>query len=222
MPLLARLAPYLGESMRRFGARQVRAVGTVGGNVANGSPIGDLNVALIALGATVELRRGDRVRALPLDRFFLGYRRQDRAPGEFVRRLIVPKPGPDERFRAYKVSKRFDEDISAVMGAFKLTVEGPCVGAARLAFGGMAEVPRRAEGAETALRGARLDDRAAWEPALAALGRDFAPLSDHRASAGYRGQVARNLLVKALIEIGGAPTRTTRLVGHREGADGAR
>jgi xanthine dehydrogenase small subunit len=214
-PALAAIDPDLGEMMRRFGSVQVRASGTVGGNVANGSPIGDLPPALIALGASLELRRGDAVRTLPLEQFFLAYRRQDRQPGEYVRRLLVPKLARDEVFRAFKVTKRFDEDISAVMGAFKLALEGRRIARARIAFGGMAGVPKRAAETEAALDGASLDEPAAWEPAYAALARDFQPLTDHRASAAYRATIARNLLFKALTEIAYGNSRATRIVGMR-------
>src|SRR5208282_3303132 len=112
------------EIMRRFGSAQVRAAGTVGGNVANGSPIGDLPPALIALDASVELRNGDVSRVLPLEDFFIAYGEQDRAPGEYVRRIHAPRLTDDQRYCALKVSKRFDEDISAVMGAFRFTLEG--------------------------------------------------------------------------------------------------
>ncbi|MET0744389.1 MAG: xanthine dehydrogenase small subunit [Microvirga sp.] len=213
---LASIDPDLGEILRRFGSAQVRATGTVGGSIANGSPIGDLAPALIALGATLELRRGGDTRSLPVEAFFLAYRRQDRAPGEYVRRLVVPRLRPDEVFRAYKVSKRFDEDISAVLGAFRLTLAGRRVAAARIGFGGMAGIPKRAEATEAALAGALLDDPSSWEPGLEAIGRDFQPLSDHRASAAYRSVVARNLLLKALSEIASGGTRTTRLTGHRD------
>ena len=106
--------------MRRFAGKQIRTAGTVGGNIANGSPIGDLPPALIALGATLALQHGERPRTLPLENFFLDYGKQDRRPGEFVRLVRVPKLRPSEHFRCYKISKRFDSDISAVMGAFKL------------------------------------------------------------------------------------------------------
>ncbi len=212
---LARLDPDLGELMRRFGSAQVRASGTVGGNLANGSPIGDLAPALIALGATLELRRGEAVRDLPLEDFFLAYRRQDRAPGEFVRGVTVARPGPTEAFRCFKVSKRFDEDISAVMGAFKLALDGRRIAGARVAYGGMAGTPKRAPAAEAALTGALLDDPQTWEPALAALAQDYQPLDDHRASAAYRRTVARNLLLKALHEIAAGRTDGTRLAGGR-------
>lgn len=216
LPWLAAIDPDLGELMRRFGSAQVRAAGTIGGNLATGSPIGDLAPALIALGATLELRRGERIRTLPLENFFLSHRKQDREPGEFVRRVLVEKLGPHDVFRCFKVSKRFDEDISAVMGAFRLTLDGSRIAVARLAYGGMAAIPKRAAEAEAALLDASLDDPASWQEALAAIGRDFQPLTDQRATAGYRALVARNLLLKALSEMAGADTRTTRLVGRRE------
>lgn len=213
---LASIDPDLGELMRRFGSVQVRASGTVGGNIANGSPIGDLAPALIALGSTLELRRGEQVRTTPLERFFIAYRQQDRAPGEFVRRVLVPKLEANEVFRCFKVTKRLDEDISAVMGAFKLTLEDRRIAGARIAFGGMAGIPKRAEEAERALVGLSLDAPASWEVALEALGRDYQPMTDHRASAAYRSTVAPNLLLKALMELAHGRSHDTRLIGQRE------
>ena len=211
---LGAIHPDLAELMRRFGGPQVRAAGTVGGNIANGSPVGDLAPALIALGAELELRRADRLRTLPLEKFFLAYRVQDREPGEFVRRVTVPKLAPTQVFRCFKVSKRFDEDISAVMGAFTLTLDGHAIAAARVAFGGMAAVPKRAAETEAALVGARLDEPASWDEALTAITRAFQPITDQRASAAYRAVVARNLVFKALTEIAGGDGRTSRLVGQ--------
>ena len=218
---LAALDPDLGELMRRFGGVQVRAAGTVGGNLANGSPIGDLAPPLIALGATLELRKGERIRSLPLEEFFLAYRKQDRAPGEFVRRVVVRKPIVGAAFRCFKVSKRLDEDISAVMGAFHVALEGRRIASARIAYGGMAGVPKRASAAEAAIAGASLDEPASWQAALEALSRDFTPLADQRASAAYRALVARNLLFKALTEIASGGTRNTRIGAWREMPDAA-
>jgi xanthine dehydrogenase small subunit len=201
-PLVA-IHPDLDEIMRRFGSTQVRVAGTIGGNVANGSPIGDSPPALIALGASVELRQGESTRTLPLENFFIAYGKQDRKPGEYVRRIHVPKLKSDQRYRAYKVSKRFDEDISAVMAAFRLTLEGRRIAEARLAYGGMAATPKRASFAEATLIGASLDDRASWSAAIEAIGADFTPLTDMRATAAYRSKVAANLLLKALSEIAG-------------------
>jgi xanthine dehydrogenase small subunit len=213
---LAAIDPDLGELMRRFGSAQVRACGTVGGNIANGSPIGDLAPALIALGGELELRRGEARRTVPLESFFIAYRRQDRQPGEFVRRVSVSKLKSGEVFRCYKVSKRFDEDISAVMGAFKLTLDGRRIAAARIAFGGMAGIPKRAEETERALVGLFLDEPRSWSAAFDAVGRDYQPLSDQRGSAEYRRAVARNLVLKALTEIASGDTRHSRIVGQRE------
>ncbi len=143
-PVLGAVDPDVAEVLRRFGSMQVRAAGTVGGNIANGSPIGDLAPMLIALAAKVELRRGETIRQLPLESFFLDYGKQDRQPGEFVRRLLVPKPPPGAHFRAYKITKRADEDISAVLAALCLNVEDDRIIDARVAFGGMAGIPKRA------------------------------------------------------------------------------
>ena len=124
MPLLGAIHPDLSELMRRFGSKQVRASGTVGGNIANGSPIGDLAPALIALGGRVVLRKGDKTRALPLEDFFIAYGKQDRGPGEFVVAVEAPRLAPNQHYRAFKVSKRFDEDISAVMLAVRVDLDG--------------------------------------------------------------------------------------------------
>jgi xanthine dehydrogenase small subunit len=201
------LWPGIGRMLRRLGGAQVRAAGTVGGNIANGSPVGDMPPALIAARAVLVLRRGADRRELPLEAFFLDYGRQDRRPGEFVEGVSVPLPSPEGegrrsdggRLRCYKVSKRFDQDISAVLGCFDVGVEGGRVTAARLAYGGMAGVPKRATAAEAALVGQPWT-RVTVEAAMAAMERDFAPLSDWRASAGYRIRVAQNLLMRYFVE----------------------
>ena len=211
---LAALAPDLGEVVRRFGSAQVRASATVGGNIANGSPIGDLAPCLIALGASLELANGSTTRSMALEDFFIAYKKQDRRAGEIVRRVVVPLPAADVAFRAYKVSKRMDEDISAVLGAFAIRLDGRRIASARVAFGGMAGTPARAKSTEAELADLSLDDRTAWCPALDALATDFAPLSDHRASAAYRALVARNLLEKALTELAGTPTAQTRILAN--------
>jgi xanthine dehydrogenase small subunit len=209
---LARISPQLDEMLRRFGGEQIRNAGTIGGNIANGSPIGDLPPALIALGARLVLRNGDERRTIPLEAFFLDYRRQDRRPGEFVEAVLVPKLPAGALFHVSKISKRFDEDISAVCGAFYLKLdETGRISEARLAYGGMAGIPKRAKAAEAALRG-RVWDEAAVAAAIAALAQDFTPLTDMRASAGYRLKVAGNLLQRFLIETT-APDTATRVAG---------
>lgn len=212
---MAAIDDDLGELWRRIASKQVRSAGTVGGNVANGSPIGDSPPALIALGAQLELRSTAGVRVIDLEDFFIAYRKQDRRPGEFVSRLFVPKLKAGEVLRAYKISKRFDQDISAVMAAFKFTLEEGRVVGARLAFGGMAGTPKRASATEAALIGVDPADVAAVRAAAAHIATDFTPMDDHRASAAYRRSVAEGLIVKALAEIAGAPTSTTRVRGLR-------
>jgi xanthine dehydrogenase small subunit len=214
-PALGAIDPDVAEVMRRFGSMQVRAAGTVGGNIANGSPIGDLAPMLIALGATLELRRGDDVRTMPLENFFLDYGKQDRQNGEYVRRLLVPALAPGAHFRAYKITKRFDEDISAVLAAFCLRVEGDRISGARVAFGGMAGIPKRAKAVEEKLRGFSLADTRAWQAVADAVGNDFTPLTDLRASASYRRRVAGNLIIKALAEIAGVSPQVTRVADRR-------
>ncbi len=203
-------APDLAETIRRIGSRQIRGAGTVVGNIANGSPIGDSPPPLIALGATLALRSAAGRREIPLEAFFLDYGRQDLRPGEFVESVRVPLARA-AGLRCYKVSKRFDQDITAVLGAFDIEVADGTVRSARVCFGGMAAIPKRAAACEAALAGRRWD-RAAVEAGRRALERDFAPISDHRASAGYRLAVARNLLDKAFLETT-APDIPTRLAG---------
>lgn len=190
---LARLHPDLGELVRRIGGLQVRNAGTIGGNIANGSPIGDGPPALIALGASLVLRRGDQRRTLALEDYFLAYGKQDRAPGEFVERVHIPRPAPDSIVHIAKLSRRFDSDISAVCGAFHLTMRDGTIVDARAAFGGMAATPRRAAACEAALTGASFTE-ATIARAVEALRDDFAPLTDVRGSAAYRQQAAGNLL----------------------------
>jgi len=214
-PVLGAIDPDIAEVLRRFGSIQVRACGTVGGNIANGSPIGDLGPMLIALGAKLELRHGEDIRRLALEDFFLDYGKQDRKPGEFVRRLVVPKLAGGSHFRAYKITKRFDEDISAVLAAFCLKVESGRIGGARVAFGGMAGIPKRAKAVEAKLNGLSLAEPNAWRAAAEAVKDDFTPLTDLRASADYRSRVAGNLVVKALAEIAGAAAHVTRISDSR-------
>jgi xanthine dehydrogenase small subunit len=199
---VAERLPSFGELLRRYASVQVRNAATIGGNIANGSPIGDGPPALIALGATLHLRRGDEMRAMPLEDFFLEYRKQDRRPGEFVAGVSFPEFAP--ALRCYKISKRFDQDISAVCGCFNVTVEGGVVTSARIAFGGMAGVPKRASLAEAALVGKPWSE-AVVEAAAEAMAGDFAPLSDMRASAGYRMLTAQNLLRRYFHDLSGVP-----------------
>ncbi len=214
--VIGRLSPDLADLWKRIGSKQVRASGTVGGNIANGSPIGDTPPALIALGATLELQANDGSRTLALENFFIDYGKQDRKPGEFITGLFIPKPAEDQAFRCYKISKRFDQDISSVMGAFVFTLDGASIQTARIAYGGMAGIPKRASGAEAALSGASLDNPESWAPAMQALMSDFTPLTDMRAGKDYRMETARALLAKALMEVSGTPRENLRVLATRE------
>ena len=198
------LHPDFTAMLSRFGSVQVRNAATIGGNIANGSPIGDAPPALIALGAVLHLRRGAERRQVPLEDFYIEYGKQDRQPGEFVEAVSVPRQV--DRLACYKLSKRFDQDISAVCGCFSIHVQDGRVARARIAFGGMAGVPKRARAVEAALTGKPWTDdtiAAAW----AAWEEDFAPLSDMRASAHYRLEAARNMLIRYYLEDLGAQTR---------------
>ena len=199
---LAARWPVLQELWRRFAGRPTREAGTLGGNVANGSPIGDSAPVLMALDATLVLRRGTRERRLPLADFYTGYMQNRREPGEFLRAIELPLPGAAHALalRAYKISKRYDCDISAVCAGLALERDAEDrITAARLAFGGMAATVKRAAAAEAALLG-RVWDEAAVEAAAAALARDYTPMTDLRASAGYRLEVAGNLLRRFWLE----------------------
>ena len=197
--------PAYAELIRRYGSVQVRNAATIGGNVANGSPIGDNPPALIALGAVLHLRRGDERRSMPIEGFFLDYGKQDRRPGEFVERIDIPLQ-PDTLI-CHKLSKRFDQDISAVCDAFSLPVADGVIQSPRIAFGGMAGIPKRAAHVEAALDGQPLD-----APTLAAaadrLADDFTPLSDMRASADYRLDAARGMVRGLLYKMGSGGSGT--------------
>lgn len=190
---LARLHPDLGELVRRIGGLQVRSSATVCGNIANGSPIGDGPPALIALGAELTLRSAAWRRTMPLEDYFLDYGKQDRRPGEFVESVFVPRPVAGSVVHISKLSRRFDSDISAVLGAFALVMEAGVITSARVAFGGMAATPRRAKGCEAALVGQPFKE-ATIAAAAEALKGDFSPLSDVRGSAAYRMEAAAALL----------------------------
>lgn len=182
---LGALHPDIAELLRRLGGAQVRAFGTLAGNIANGSPIGDSMPVLLALGATLELQQGPVQRDVPLAAFYTGYRRTVLQPAEFIRAIRVPRLAPGDRFACYKLSKRFDQDISGVCAAFFAGAGGQV----RFGFGGMAATPSRAPRAEAAFP-------SGVEAACAALAEDVRPLSDHRASAWYRLVAAQNLLRK--------------------------
>ena len=181
------------KMLARYGSPQVRNAATIGGNIANGSPIGDGPPALIAMGATLILRQGSERRRMPLEDFFIAYQKQDRLPSEFLEAIELPKKQP--YLRCYKLSKRFDQDISAVCGCINISIKDGIIAHARIAFGGMAGTPKRAQTAEAALIG-QLWNSETFTKAQEAMSKDFTPLSDMRASASYRVQAAENMLMR--------------------------
>jgi len=216
--VIGRHYPDFGELIRRLGSTQIRNAGTMGGNVANGSPIGDSPPPLIALGATLVLRSAAGRREMPLEDYFIAYGKQDRRPGEVVEMIRLPLPQSGWQFHCYKISKRFDQDITAALGAFNIKVANGIVEDIRIAFGGLAATPRRALACEAALKG-KLWTRAAIAEAQRALHQDYAPITDMRASKEYRDRVAENLLLKFFIETTEADAET-RVVGERRRAHG--
>ncbi|MGJ8589029.1 MAG: xanthine dehydrogenase small subunit [Yoonia sp.] len=203
LDVIRKMHPSYAEMIRRYGSEQVRNAATIGGNIANGSPIGDNPPALIALGANLHLRHGAKTRKLPIEDFFIAYGKQDRASGELVTGVTLPKHAP--ALRCYKISKRFDQDISAVCGCFNVTVADGVVTQARIAFGGMAGTPHRAHQVEAALIGQPWTS-ATIQNAAAYFTKDYTPMSDMRASAAYRIEVAQNLLHRYFAEMRGQTT----------------
>ena len=206
---LATRIPALRPLLDRIGGDQVRNMGTIGGNIANGSPIGDTPPPLIALGASVTLRKGAARRTIALEDFFIDYGKQDRAPGEFVEAVHVPVPDAGELFAVHKITKRRDEDITAVLGAFLLTIESGTVTSACIAYGGMAATPKRAKSVEAALVG-KTWTMETIEAAMTVYAQDFQPISDMRASADYRMMSARNLLMRVFLESSGETATVSR------------
>jgi xanthine dehydrogenase small subunit len=199
---LAKHYPELEEMWQRFASLPIRNAGTIGGNVANGSPIGDSMPGLIALGARVVLRGGDTVREMALEDLYVAYQKKDMAEHEFVLALKVPtRTGAraNLRFRTYKISKRFDSDISAVCAAFAYIADGDVIREPRIAFGGMAATPKRATHAEGVLADAQWHEATA-QAAMIALGHDYAPLSDMRATSDYRLEAAKNTMYRFWLE----------------------
>lgn len=189
--------PCLVELWRRFGASQVRASGTVCGNLANGSPIGDLPPAFLALNAYLTIRQGQKERTLPLDQFYHDYMVSDLKQGEWIKSVTVPKITADQHIMIHKISRRFDQDISAVLGAFCYGLTDGKITSARIGFGGMAALPKRAHATEKALIG-HLIDMPLNAEMLALIDQDFTPIDDVRASAAYRLHIAKTLLARSV------------------------
>ncbi len=206
--------PGLDELYRRFAAPPIRNAGTLGGNVANGSPIGDSMAALMVVGATLVLRRGDQERELPLDQFYHGYQVNDFGPGEFLVRIRIPLPTGDAVVTSQKWSKRFDQDISAVCTAYRLELDGDTVVSFRMACGGLAPVVKRAVHCESVLNGGCWNEDSIAS-AAAALAEDFAPISDMRASADIRLRATQNLLRRFFLQTQGEVQETVYSYGRQ-------
>jgi len=194
--------PSFALLIRRFGSAQIRSMGTVAGNIANASPIGDGPPALLALNASLVLASVKGTREIPIEKFFLGYRKSALKAGEVISAIKIPLPAKSQQMRVYKVSKRYDQDISTVCGAFNLTLKRGKVVDARIAFGGMAATPVRCFDIEK-----ELVDRE-WDDETIELGKErirqsFSPMSDMRGSAEYRSMVAGNLIERFALDIAG-------------------
>ena len=204
--------PSLATLLRRFGSTQIRNIGTIGGNIGTASPIGDGPPPLIALGASITLASEFSERTIALEDFFLDFRKTELRPDEIIKSVSVPKPLPNQHFRVWKISKRYDQDISTVCGAFNLTVKQGKIVSARVAFGGMAAIPRRAIEAEAALVGITVKG-GDFSIVSSAIRSAFNPLSDWRGTADYRSEVAGNLALRLGAELNGETVDVMNLEG---------
>ncbi len=200
--------PHLRELLERFGSLQIRNVATIGGNIANASPVGDMPPVLLSLGACLVLRRGEQRRKVLMEDFFVSYKVTALQPSEFIEQILIPKPQSGFEFRAYKISKRLHDDTASTCGAFSLCIKDGMVSHATVAFGGLCEIPKRATNCERALL------QQAWnestiESAMLAMEQDFHPISDFRASSDYRMKVSQNLLRRLYRDIGEPDSNVT-------------
>jgi xanthine dehydrogenase small subunit len=197
-PVFLKYFPEADDYLSRIAGEQIRNVGTLGGNIGNGSPIGDLAPLFIALRGTMSLRKGEATRKVAIENFFLDYRVQDIKESEFIEKIFIPRNESLLLF-SYKISKRRDEDISTVSAVFSFEVLEKKIVNVRLVFGGMAGTPKRATSAESTLEG-RVFDFSIVKLAQLALETDFKPMSDMRASSAYRMKIAKNLIQKCQLE----------------------
>lgn len=210
--VLSQEYPDFGQLLQRFASLQIRNQGTLGGNIGNASPIGDSPPVLIALNAQLVLRKGSHQRTIAIEDYFIDYKVTAQESTEFIEKVIVPRAGENSEFRSYKISKRIDDDISAVLGCFNLTFADGKISDARIAFGGMAAIPKRASNCEAALIGAKWN-KETIEKSKQALAKDFTPLSDFRASKEYRTLTAANLLTRYFVELESTEV-TTRVTDY--------
>ncbi len=202
VPVILKQYPLLDELFLRFASPPIRNAATLGGNIANGSPIGDSMPALMAAGATIVLRRGPDRREVLLEDFYIDYQVNDLKSGEFVETVRLPAATDGVVLQSYKVSKRFDQDISAVCTAYRLELDGERVASMRIACGGLAATITRAEHCERALNG-QVWNEASIDAAILALAKDFSPITDMRASRDYRLRLCQNLLRRFYLETRG-------------------
>ena len=202
LPHLEKYWPSFATLVRRFGSTQIRSMGTIAGNLATASPIGDGAPSLIALNSSITISNAEGERTIPLDRFFIDYRKCDLKRGEIIKSVNVPLPTPDQQFRAYKISKRYDQDISTVCGAFSISVKENVISNACIAFGGMAATPMRCTAAEEAVIGHKLD-QTTLDTVKEAVASTFQPMSDVRGTADYRLLVASNLIERLFLDLSG-------------------
>lgn len=207
--LLSEHYPEFGAMLQRLGSRQIRNSGTLGGNIANASPIGDTPPVLIALGAEITLASSKGERRLPLGEFFIDYKVTVLQAGEYIQAIHLPRLKEKEVLKVYKISKRLEDDISAVLFAAKISIDADKISAIRTGFGGMAEIPKSSPTLEEALLGKTITELT-FEQAAQALDQDFRPIDDVRASARYRLQVAKGLVQKCGIELM-EPERLSRI-----------
>ncbi|TVP51397.1 MAG: xanthine dehydrogenase small subunit [Halomonas sp.] len=199
-PLFKEYFPAFAHLLHRLGSQQIRNRGTLGGNIANASPIGDTPPVLLALNAHIELASVSGTRVIALESFFLDYKKTSLAADEVVSRVFIPKLSSHTQLRIWKLSKRREDDISAVLGAFSYRIEQDKLCDVRIAFGGMAATPKRAQAAEAALEGGAITQQV-FRAAQQALRTDFQPMSDVRGSQHYRQQAAENLIERLYLTL---------------------
>lgn len=212
-PILLKHFPELKELLHRLGSLPIRNQGTMGGNIANASPIGDTPPALLALQAKITLDNGSETRKLPLADFFLDYKKTVLQPGEWLQDIIIPLPTKNSIRRAYKISKRIEDDISAVCAVFNLELEGGKVKSLKTGFGGVAGVPASCNALEDAVIGQPWDIKT-MQTGKRVLANAFSPLSDVRSSEEYRNKMLENLWQRFWLESSEHLNCALRLLNH--------
>ena len=185
--------------LKRYGSVQIRNVGTIGGNIATASPIGDTLPILLSLNAEILIESPNKRKVLPINNFFIGYRKTKLKKNEFIRSIKIPL-FKKNIFKAFKISKRFDDDISSICGSFNFEIKNSKINQVYIAFGGMSAVPKRAKACEAILRNKPLTINT-FVKAKDYLEKDLNPIGDMRASKEYRLEVAKNLLIKCFLEM---------------------